>query len=221
MAHSVKRVILLGPPGAGKGTQAKLMEQRLGCPHLSSGDLLRRAVAERTDLGVVAKRFMDQGELVPNDLVVGMIEERVLGGDAARGFILDGFPRNVVQAEALGRMLQTRGLAVEHVFGLVVPRAELLRRLSGRRTCRSCNAMYHVAFDPPRSEGVCDRCGGELFQRDDDKEETISARLDVYERETLPLCDYYRQRALLREIDAVGSAEEVLGRILAFMDGGQ
>ena len=197
------------------------MERRLGCPHLSSGDLLRRAVAERTDLGVVAKRFMDQGELVPNDLVVGMIEERVLGVDAARGFILDGFPRNVAQAEALGRMLETRGLAVDHVFGLVVPRAELLRRLCGRRTCGTCNAMYHVVFDPPRTEGVCDRCGGELFQRDDDKEETIGARLDVYERETLPLCDYYRQRDLLREINAVGSTEEVLGRILAFMDGAQ
>lgn len=213
------RVILLGPPGAGKGTQAKLMEQRLQLPHLSSGDLLRRAVAKRTELGVVAKRYMDRGELAPDDLVIGMIEERVLGSGGERGFILDGFPRNVRQAQALDGMLERRSMGLDHVFSFSAPRAEVIRRISGRRTCGGCNAMYHVVFDPPRAEGVCDRCAGRLLQRDDDREETVAARLDVYERETAPLCDHYRERGLLREVDAIGDVEQIFGRILSFMNG--
>ena len=216
--RSNMRVILLGPPGAGKGTQAKLMEQQLRSQHLSSGDLLRDAVAKRTDLGLVAKTYMDRGELAPDDLVIRMIEQRLLdGGDG--GFILDGFPRNVPQAEALDRMLARRGVAIDHVFSMSLPREEITRRLSGRRTCRSCNAVVHFDAHPPRTPGRCDRCGGELFQRDDDREETIAARLDVYERATAPLRDYYRARGLLREVDALGRVDEILDRILSFTNG--
>ena len=213
------RVILLGPPGAGKGTQAKLMEQRLHLPHLSSGDLLRSAVTKQTELGMVAKRYMDRGELAPDDIVIRMIEERLHGKEGERGFILDGFPRNVAQAESLDQMLGRRKMELDHVFKFTVPRSEVVLRISGRRTCASCNAMYHVTLDPPRVEGMCDRCSGKLFQRDDDREETIGARLDVYERATAPLSDYYRARGLLREVDALGDVQQILGRILSFVNG--
>jgi adenylate kinase len=211
------RLILLGPPGGGKGTQAKLIEERLSIAHISTGDLLRQAVAERTELGRTAKEFMNRGELVPDELVIGMIEERVHNADCRRGFLFDGFPRNVPQAEALAEMLERRSLSLDHVVSLDVPQQELFKRLTGRRTCRQCGSMCHVVFDPPREEGVCNRCGGELYQRDDDREETIRARFAVYRDQTEPLLDYYRSRRLLREVDGVGETQEVFERIMSHL----
>lgn len=207
-------MILMGPPGAGKGTQAQLLEQALGVPHISSGDLLRTAVKQKTRLGVQAKGFMERGELVPDTILLGAIEERLQQDDCATGFILDGFPRTVAQAEALTVMLTKAGTRVEHVISIAVPTEELVKRMSGRRTCRDCDAMYHVAFDPPATPGVCKRCGGELYQREDDQEETIKARLEVYERQTAPLLALYRERGLLRTVDGVGSQAQVFARIL-------
>jgi len=215
------RLVLLGPPGAGKGTQAKFIEERLGVPHISTGDLLRGAVQRQTALGQAAEQYMTRGELVPNDVVVEMIAERIKERDCLEGFLLDGFPRNLTQAEVLERMLVSHRAQLDHVVSIRVHPEELIRRLSGRRTCRSCGAMYHVVFNPPKQNERCDRCGGELFQRDDDREDTIRARLAVYDRETAPLHDYYQHRGLLRSIDGEGTAEAVRSRILAVLDGTQ
>jgi adenylate kinase len=190
-------------------------------PHISTGDILRGAVAGGTSLGREAKTYMDRGELVPDELVIDMMAQRFAEDDCRAGFLLDGFPRTVAQAEALDRLLARRAIPLDRVLELEVPRAELIERLAGRRTCRSCGAMFHQRFDPPGKTGVCSRCGGELFQRDDDREETIAARLDVYERQTAPLCDFYRARGLLREIDAVGKTRDVLARILGHLESGR
>jgi adenylate kinase len=213
------RIVLLGPPGAGKGTQAKLMHERIGAPHISTGDLLRAAVAGKSELGLAAQGYMQKGELVPDPVVIGMIDQRLQQNGADPSFLLDGFPRTVTQAEALQTFLSGRHIPLDHVVCLEVPREELIRRLSGRRTCAQCGAMYHVDLEPPQHPGVCDRCGGELFQRDDDREETIRARLEVYDRSTAPLAAFYEVRGLLREIDGTGSAAQVLERILARLDG--
>ncbi len=183
--------------------------------HISTGDLLRAAVASRSELGRQAQRYMDEGHLVPDELVIGMINDRLDRQGADASFMLDGFPRTVAQAEALGRALERRAIPLDHVVVLDVPREELVRRLSGRRTCRQCGAMCHIAFDPPCRDGVCDRCGGELYQREDDREETIRARLDVYDQATAPLVAYYRTRGLLRSIDGTGSTGEVLERVVS------
>ena len=213
------RVVLLGGPGAGKGTQAQLISKRLSIPHISTGDLLRAAVTKQTELGRVAKRFMERGELAPDELVINIIEERLGAGDCERGFLFDGFPRNPTQATVLESMLNRRKLALDHVVNLLVPRDDLVERLSGRRTCRNCGGMFHIKFDPPKREGVCDRCGGPLFQRADDREDTIRARLDVYEETRAALCDFYRARGLLREVDGLGASSDILERILAQMNG--
>lgn len=210
-------MILMGPPGAGKGTQAKLLQERFDVPHISSGDLLRSAVKRKTAMGRQAKRFMDRGELVPDDILLGAIDERLKRNDVAKGFILDGFPRTVVQADALAAMLAKDGTGMEHVTSLTVPREELVKRLSGRRTCRDCGAMYHIIFDPPNNAGICNRCNGELYQRDDDQEDTILARLDVYDRQTAPVLALYRERKLLRQVDGVGSQDQVFARLLEAM----
>lgn len=212
------RIVLLGPPGAGKGTQAKLMLERTSMVHISTGDLLRAAVASGSALGKAAKDYMDRGELVPDALVTDMIRERLALMGMSPSFMLDGFPRTVAQAEALESMLASQGYPLDHVVSLDVPREELVRRLSGRRTCRQCNAMYHVLFDAPRRTGVCDRCGGELYQREDDREETIRARLEVYDRATAPLAAYYRGRRLLREVDGTGATADVLDRVMARLE---
>jgi len=206
-------VILLGPPGAGKGTQAKLIEQKFNMPHISTGDLLRAAVRDGTSIGLQAKEYMERGQLVPDAVVIEMIEQRMAQSDTNGGFLLDGFPRNVRQAAELESMLQRHSVRIDQVLSLDVPRAELLRRLTGRRTCRGCNAMYHVAFEPPKKEGICDRCGAELYQREDDREETISSRLDVYDRDTAPVKDFYRERQLLRDIAGVGGRAEIFATI--------
>jgi adenylate kinase len=204
----------MGAPGSGKGTQAKLLGEHINVPHISSGDILRDAIRRNTALGMRAKTFMDRGELVPDDVLVGVMEERLQEQDCRRGFILDGFPRTVPQAEALRAMLASHQADLDHVAWIRVPTAELVKRLSGRRTCRNCGALFHVSFDPPKKEGVCDKCGGELFQRDDDREETIKARLKVYEEQTAPLSAFYGARSFLVEIDGVGTAKDVFRRLL-------
>ncbi|HVO24878.1 MAG TPA: adenylate kinase [Candidatus Margulisiibacteriota bacterium] len=209
------RMILMGPPGAGKGTQATLLQERFDVPHISSGELLRSAVKRKTALGTQAKRFMDRGELVPDDILMGTIDERLRRNDCAKGFILDGFPRTVAQADALTAMLGKNGTRMDHVVSLTVPRDEVVKRLSGRRTCRDCGAMYHIIFEPSNNPGICNRCNGELYQRDDDQEDTILARLDVYDRQTAPLLALYRQQGLLREVDGIGSQDQVFARLLA------
>jgi adenylate kinase len=207
-------LILLGPPGSGKGTQAKKMVERYHLPQISTGDILRQALKEKTPLGLEAKQYMDQGKLVPDEVVVGIVRDRLKAADCKGGFILDGFPRTVPQAEALGTTLKTMNRGIDHVISIEVDNAELLKRLSGRRTCRNCGAMYHLVFDPPKKKGVCDKCGGELYQRADDQEKTIRARLKVYDEQTAPLIKYYRGKGLLRAIDGVGEVGEIFQRIV-------
>jgi len=208
------RLVLLGAPGAGKGTQAKLLGEQFHVPHVSSGDLLRDAVRKQTPLGQQAKDYMDRGQLVPDDVLVGAIEERLRGRECSQGFILDGFPRTIAQAEALERMLGKIGCPIDAVISFVVPASALVDRLGGRRTCVSCGALYHTAYNPPAVAGKCDRCDGELFQRDDDKEETIRARLQVYERQTAPLLDWYRDVGTLIEVEGLGERQSVFGEIV-------
>lgn len=207
-------MILMGPPGAGKGTQAKLLEQRFRVPHISSGDFLRAAVKRKTPMGVQAKRYMDRGELVPDEVLVGAMEDRLREADCAGGFILDGFPRTLPQADALRAMLQRLGVVVEHVVSIHVPQEDLVKRMSGRRVCRECGAMFHIIFDPPNNEGICNKCNGELYQRDDDQEDTIVARLEVYDRQTAPLLALYREQGSLQEIDGIGGQDQVFQRVL-------
>jgi adenylate kinase len=206
-------IILLGPPGAGKGTQAKRMIERYGIPQISTGDMLRAALKEGTPLGLEAKKFMDQGQLVPDSVVIGLVKERIQKSDCKKGYMLDGFPRNVSQAEALDTMLSELGQKVDDVISIEVPSEELVGRLTGRRTCRNCGAGFHVMFDPPKKDGVCDKCSGELYQRDDDNETTVKSRLDVYDKQTKPLIDYYQKQTKLRAIPGVGAMEEIFGRI--------
>ncbi len=211
-------LILLGPPGAGKGTQARKIIERYGLPQISTGDILRQAVKEGTLLGEKAKSFMEKGELVPDQVVIAIIEERLRAPDCEAGFILDGFPRTVQQAEALQGILMKGEKKIDHVLNLEVDNEELVRRLTGRRTCRSCGAMFHVIFHPPSKDGICDRCGGILYQRDDDREETIRTRLREYERQTLPLIDYYRQEKVLLTIHGSGSEDQIFERIIRVLD---
>ncbi len=209
------RLVLLGPPGAGKGTQARMLEKRLTAPQVASGDLLRTAVRSRTALGVEAKRYMDKGALVPDELVLKLIEERLRRPDAASGFILDGFPRTVAQAETLSTMFKGRGLQqVDKVVAIIVPDDEIVKRISGRRTCKNCGAMYHLIYDPPRNHNLCNSCNGELYQRDDDAEDTVRMRLEVYAATMRPLLEYYERTGLLSQIDGIGRPEEIQQRIV-------
>ena len=198
------RVIFLGPPGAGKGTQAQALAREWGVPHIATGDMLREAVAAKTALGLEAKRHMDSGGLVPDDVVIGLVGERLAQPDAKAGCVLDGFPRTVAQAEALDALFARAGIALDRVIYFDVPRAELLRRLTGRRVCRACGRTFHLVSAPPRVAGTCDDCGGELYQRADDSEATVATRLDVYQKQTAPLLDYYRGRGLLAEVAGEG-----------------
>jgi len=206
------QLVMLGPPGAGKGTQAKRLAERLGVPHISTGDILRGAAAAGTPLGKRASRYMDDGALVPDSVMVGLVEERLAQPDAGRGFILDGFPRTVAQAEALDGMLSRGGRRLDAVVQVAVPQDELVRRLAGRRVCGDCGMLFQVALDQSPN-GRCDSCGGPLLQRDDDREETVGRRLAVYERETAPLVGHYRAKGLLREVVGTGSRDEVFQRI--------
>ena len=208
------RVVLVGPPGAGKGTQAQFIASHLAIPKVSTGDIFRYNVSAGTGLGRQAKAFMDRGDLVPDEVTVAMVASRLQEDDALSGFLLDGFPRNLPQAETLKKLLADWGLRLDLVLELVVDHDEVIRRLSGRRTCRKCGRVWHVAFDPPSVTGKCDECGGELFQRDDDREETIRHRLEVYEQQTQPLISYYAEEGILLGIDATGPVEDVTERAL-------
>lgn len=212
------RVVLLGPPGVGKGTQAKLLQERLGVPQISTGDLLREAVAQGTAIGLKAKTYMDAGELVPDEVIIGIVEERLAKPDAREGFLLDGFPRTVPQAEALTALLEKHSIPLDAVLALEGDEDTLVRRLSGRRVCSSCAATYHVDNAPPKVEGVCDKCSGTLIVRDDDKPEAIRNRLQVYARSTAPLLEFYRNRGQLLTVDATGTASEVFEAAWAALD---
>ncbi|MEO6205433.1 MAG: adenylate kinase [Mycobacteriales bacterium] len=209
------RLVLVGPPGAGKGTQAQFIAEHEGVPKISTGDIFRAHVSSGTPLGLAAKEFMDRGDLVPDQVTIDMVRERLAEADATNGFLLDGFPRTVPQAETLDDMLrETADTKLDVVLELVVDSDEVIRRLSGRRTCRTCNHIWHVDFDPPQTAGVCDLDGGELFQRDDDKPETIKNRLEVYDDQTAPLIAYYAGRGLLVGIDATGPVDDITERAI-------
>lgn len=211
------RFVFLGAPGVGKGTQAEMVSAKYGIQKISTGDLLRAAVAQHTPLGKEAKGFMDRGDLVPDNVVIGLVEEKVGTPECAKGFILDGFPRTVPQADTLGTLLTTKELSLDRVVHFVVPREEVINRLSGRRSCSQCPAVYHVEFVPPKRDGVCDECGGELVQRSDDRKETVESRLTVYEEQTSPLIDYYRKNNVLAELNGSGSVDDVHERLLALL----
>ncbi|HEY2947336.1 MAG TPA: adenylate kinase [Micromonosporaceae bacterium] len=208
------RLVLVGPPGAGKGTQAEFIAAQVSVPKISTGDIFRANVAQGTPLGVEAKRYMDAGQLVPDEVTINMVRDRLAEADASDGFLLDGFPRTTPQAVALDKLLADLGTGLDIVLELVVDDDEVIRRLSGRRTCRGCGKIWHVEFDPPIHEGICDRCGGELFQRDDDKPETVAERLRVHARDTSPLVDYYGAQGKLVGIDATGPVEDVTLRAI-------
>jgi adenylate kinase len=213
-------LVLLGAPGSGKGTQAERIIKRHELPHISTGDILRDAVAKGTDLGATAKRYMDAGDLVPDDVIIGIMRARLGERDARSGFLLDGFPRTIEQAQALDGMLADAGRALTHVLLLDVPEEELVQRLSGRRMCRGCGANYNVIFSPPREAGVCDTCGGELYQRSDDNEETVRNRLTVYRRQTEPLVGYYEEHALVRLFHGGGRGpDDVFAEVEAVLSG--
>lgn len=201
-------ILLFGAPGAGKGTQSELLVSRLGFVQISTGDLFRSAIKNQTELGKKAKSFMDKGELVPDSVTIAMVEE-VLNGLANKSFILDGFPRTKPQAEALGKSLDARGMKLGKAIFLEVPKEELLQRLTGRRVCQSCGAVYHIQSKPTRAEGVCDNCGGKVVQRNDDKEDVIATRLKTYEENTFPLRNYYKEKGQYAEVDGNRGTEEV------------
>ena len=207
------RIVLLGAPGAGKGTQAKKLIDKYGIPQISTGDILRQNVAEGTPLGKKAKSYMDKGELVPDSVVLGIVEDRLKKDDCKKGYILDGFPRNTAQAEALDKILASLGMSLTGVLSIDVPKDDLMKRLTGRRTCKGCGQIYNVYFSPSKNERVCDKCGGALFQRGDDKEETIKRRLDIYDAQTAPLIDYYKKGGILKSVTGVGSIDEIFSKV--------
>jgi adenylate kinase len=212
-----KRVVLLGAPGAGKGTQAKMLIEKYKIPQISTGDILRKAVADGTPLGKEAKVIMDSGGLVSDKIVLGLVEERIKQPDCKTGFILDGFPRNTAQAEALDKILSGMGMPLTIALNIDVDMNDLLKRLTGRRTCKGCQQMYNVHFSAPKKEGVCDKCGGALFQRDDDKEATIKKRLDVYTQQTAPLIDYYSKKNIMKTVMGVGSIGDIFNKVTAVL----
>ncbi len=209
------RIVLVGPPGAGKGTQATRLAETLHIPHISTGDLFRANISQQTELGKLAKSYMDAGNLVPDEVTIAMAKDRMEQPDAEGGFLLDGFPRNVSQAEALDELLETEDMQLDAVLDLEAPEEEVVKRIAGRRVCRNDSAhVFHVTYTPPKKEGVCDVCGGELYQRDDDSEETVRKRLEVYHTQTEPIIDYYKSQGLVATIAATGPVDEVTRRAL-------
>jgi adenylate kinase len=209
------RIVLVGPPGAGKGTQAVRLAEKLAIPHISTGDLFRANISRQTELGKLAKSYMDAGNLVPDEVTIAMAKDRMEQPDAEKGFLLDGFPRNVSQAEALDQLLRTEGITLDAVLDLEVPEDEVVKRIAGRRICRNDSShVFHVTYSPPKQEGVCDVCGGELYQRDDDSEDTVRKRLEVYHTQTEPIIDYYKAQGLVVTISSLGPVEEITQRAL-------
>jgi adenylate kinase len=216
------RIVLVGPPGAGKGTQAAFLAKNLSIPHISTGDLFRANISQATELGKLAKSYMDKGELVPDEVTVGMAKDRMEQDDAGNGFLLDGFPRNVAQATALDEMLGTESMKLDAVLDLEVPEDEVVRRIAGRRICRKDSShVFHVEYSKPEQDGVCDVCGGELYQRDDDREETVRTRLSVYHTQTEPIIDYYKGQGLVVTISALGKVEEITARAMEALGKGR
>ncbi|CDF58867.1 adenylate kinase [Thermobrachium celere] len=207
------RIVLLGPPGAGKGTQAKLIVQKYNIPHISTGDIFRKNIKEMTHLGIKAKEYIDKGQLVPDELTVEIVKDRIKEDDCKNGFLLDGFPRTVAQADALNDVLNSLGTKLDHVININVDENNLIVRLTGRRVCPKCGASFHVAFNPPKVEGICDYCGAEVVQRADDSEETVKNRLSVYYKQTQPLIDYYTKNGLIRNINGEQEINEVFKEI--------
>jgi len=215
------KIILMGPPGAGKGTQADFLKTELSIPHISTGDMFRKAVTEGTPLGLEAKRYMDSGQLVPDSVTIGIVKERLSEADCENGFLLDGFPRTIPQADALGQTLKELGMALDAVINVTVRREILIGRLTGRRVCKSCGATYHMLFNPSKAGEKCGSCGGDLYQRKDDSLETVGNRLDVYDKQTAPLIEYYKGKGLLIEIDGEQSVAEVTQFIMEALKRGR
>lgn len=213
------QVIFMGLPGAGKGTQAERIVSEFGIPHISTGDMFRAAITEQTELGMKAKSFMDQGQLVPDEVTIGIVRERLQKPDSAKGFLLDGFPRTLAQAEALDAMLSELGRGIDVVINLHVKRESLMARLTGRWICKSCGATYHVVFNPPKQEGVCDKCGGELYQRSDDKEDVVATRLDVNIKQSEPILAYYESKGLLKTVEGEQPIDTVYEQIDSILRG--
>ena len=211
------KIVLLGPPGAGKGTQAKSISNRYSIPHISTGDIFRKNISEGTPLGIEAKGYIDKGQLVPDEVTINMVKDRLTWEDCKNGYLLDGFPRTVAQAEALQEFLASRDEKLDTALSIEVPSQFILERMTGRRVCPSCGASYHVKFNPPAKAGVCDVCGSDIVQRKDDTEETVSERLDVYERQTQPLIDFYNNRNLLSTVDGTKAINEVFESICGIL----
>lgn len=208
------KIIMLGAPGAGKGTQAKRIAEKYGIPHISTGDIFRANIKEGTELGMKAKEFMDQGLLVPDEVTIGMLLDRIKKEDCVNGYVLDGFPRTIPQAESLTKALEEMGQKIDYAVDVDVPDENIVSRMSGRRACITCGATYHVQFAPPKAEGICDKCGAELVLRDDDKPETVQKRLDVYHEQTQPLIDYYTKAGILRTVDGTVDIDDVFQAIV-------
>ena len=211
------KIIMLGAPGAGKGTQAKMIAEKYGVPHISTGDIFRANIKNGTELGAKAKEYMDKGLLVPDELVVDLVIDRFKADDCAKGYILDGFPRTIPQAEALDRALAEMGQKIDYAIDVEVPDENIVNRMSGRRACVDCGATYHIVYAPTAKEGICDKCGGELILRDDDKPETVLKRLGVYHEQTQPLIDYYTKEGILKSVDGTKDLEEVFADIVAIL----
>ena len=209
---------MLGAPGAGKGTQAKMIAEKFGIPHISTGDIFSANIKNQTELGKKAKDYLDEGTLVPDELTCDLVVDRIANEDCAKGYILDGFPRTIPQAEALTKALAKDGGAIDYAIDVDVPDSDIVRRLSGRRVCLKCGATYHTSFNPPREEGICDSCGEALVHRDDDKPETIQKRLDVYHSQTQPLIEYYHEAGCMYKVDGTRSLEEVFASICAILE---
>jgi adenylate kinase len=207
------KLIMFGPPGVGKGTQAAKISEKYTVPHISTGDILRASVKEGTELGKLAKTYMEKGELVPDDIIIGIIKERVSMQDSKKGFLLDGFPRTIEQAQALDKMLNEEGQKIDSVISIDLNDEEIVKRISGRRICEKCGSMYHIIYDPPTNMGYCNKCGGGLYQRDDDSEDVIRTRLEVYRRQTEPLKKFYKKWNLLKRVEGFGTIDDVFGRI--------
>ena len=211
------RLILVGPPGAGKGTQAVQLAKHFGIPHISTGDIFRSNLKAETELGKLAKSFMDKGELVPDSVTNEMVRDRFKQADVKKGFLLDGFPRNIAQADELSKILQEVNLNLDAVLELQIADAEIVRRLSGRRTCKECGAIFHQEFEPSKQKDVCDKCGGSLYQREDDKESVIIHRLSIYSQQTKPIIDYYRTKGVLKQMSAVGTVSQIFADAISLL----